>query len=82
MRNLCDLTLEEINKIFGVVMDTKLQEELMNNNHKDAWMLDFIYDSKLLEDLEKHHQKTLELNNLNNNLSDLEISENFRKKKI
>lgn len=56
--NIETLTKEQVNKIFGVIMDSKEQDRLMNNTaDKDSWMLDFVYDSKLRKTLEIYSEK-------------------------
>jgi hypothetical protein len=58
--NFENITKEQIEKIFGLVMDSKAQDELMNNvNDKDYWMLGFVFDSELLKRLEKYSEKLI-----------------------
>lgn len=55
-----NITKEQVNKIFGLVMDSKAQDELMNNiTDKDYWMLGFVFDSELLKRLEKYSEKII-----------------------
>lgn len=56
------LNKEEISQIIKVMLDSKLQNELMNDvNHPNIWMLDYVFDSKLRQDLELYDLKlTLE----------------------
>ena len=62
MKNTEDLTLEEMNKVFGVLMDSKLQNQLMKKiedgdaNGEGVWMLDYVYDSSLRTKLEKCYE--------------------------
>lgn len=55
--NVENLTREQIDKIFGLVMDSKAQDELMKNCGEDYWMLGFVLDSELLNKLEKYSDK-------------------------
>ncbi len=55
--NIENLTREQIDKIFGLVMDSKAQDELMRNCGEDYWMLGFVLDSELLNKLEKYSDK-------------------------
>lgn len=56
--NFENLTKEDVEKIFGVILDSSKQDELMNNpGCEDYWMLGFVFDSKLLEKLEKYSEK-------------------------
>jgi hypothetical protein len=55
-----NITKEQVNKIFGLVMDSKAQDELMNNiTDKDYWMLGFVFDSELLKRLEKYSERLI-----------------------
>lgn len=56
--NFENLTKEDVEKIFGVILDSSKQDELMKNpGCEDYWMLGFVFDSKLLEKLEKYSEK-------------------------
>ncbi len=56
--NLENLTKQDVEKIFGVILDSSRQDEFMNNpDSEDYWMLGFVFDSKLLENLEKYSEK-------------------------
>lgn len=73
MKNLDNLTDRDIKKIVSILLDSKEEENLMQNpEHEDAWMLAFLYDSKLRnafelilekKKIEEHLQKK-ENNNL------------------
>lgn len=62
MKKTEDLTLGEMNKVFGVLMDSKLQNQLMqkiedgDSNGEGVWMLDYVYDSSLRIKLEKCYE--------------------------
>lgn len=62
MKNTEELSLEEMNKVFGVLMDSKLQNQLMKKiedgdaNGDGVWMLDYVYDSSLRAKLEKCYE--------------------------
>lgn len=63
------LTKEEINSIYEIILDSKKQNELMNNpNSQEAWKLDFVFDNRLLMKLEKYSQKLLLEDELKNNI--------------
>lgn len=65
MKNTEDLTLQEIEFAFGVIMDSELQNQIMSEqDHKDSWALDYVYDSELREKLEKIYQVRLLQQNL------------------
>lgn len=49
---LGNITIKQCNKVFALLMDTQLQSSLKEN---ELWMLDYVYDSVLLEDLSMHH---------------------------
>ena len=54
MRKLSKITESEKNEIAGILMDKKKQDELLNSqNHKNEWMLDFVFDSTLRDGLFK-----------------------------
>ncbi len=60
MMNFENITKEQVKKIFGLIVDSKAQDELMNNiNDKDYWMLGFVFDSELLIGLEKYSEKLI-----------------------
>ena len=77
MKIIEELTLEEINEIFGVILDSKKQTELMEDILSDkSWMLDFVYDSKLLQKLEKYSETKmldLELSNNKTNKNSIKV---------
>jgi len=62
MKNTEELSLEEMNKVFGVLMDSKLQNQLMKKiedgdaNGDGVWMLDYVYDSSFRAKLEKCYE--------------------------
>jgi hypothetical protein len=66
MKEVNQMTEEDVANAFAVVMDTSEQERLMNNpDDPDCWMLDFVYDSELLNELEDYSKKLTEANALN-----------------
>lgn len=50
-----DVTKEQADFIFNVVVCSAFQEAIRET--KNDWMLDFVYDSSLLEKLEKHYER-------------------------
>lgn len=52
-KNPEDLTDEEIDAVFAVCMDSRLQDKLMDSNPEMSWMLAYVYDSALLRRLEQ-----------------------------
>jgi hypothetical protein len=62
MKQTNELTIDEMNQIFGVVMDSHLQKELMENSeHENSWMLNYAFDSHLLREVEEHYAKTIKV---------------------
>ena len=53
--NFDTLTKQDIEEIFYLCLDSKKQKELIENtNHKDCWMLEFVFNKKLLDELEQY----------------------------
>lgn len=50
-----DITKEQADCIFNVVVCKEYQEAIQET--KNHWMLDFVYDSSMLEKLEKHYER-------------------------
>lgn len=51
--NTMELSADDVHRAYGVLMDSALQEELMNTpGHEDAWALDYVYDSSLRAQLD------------------------------
>lgn len=47
-----ELTLEQASEVFDLVLYKDAQEKIEGTDK--AWMLDYVYDSKLLKSLENH----------------------------
>ncbi len=64
MKKPKDLKLSEMKKVFSFLMDSRIQNELMNSlesekQHKDVWMLDYLYDSYLRNELEIYYEEAM-----------------------
>ena len=57
MKQPHEMTTKEINQVFSALMDSSVQQELMEGNHPDEWMLDYVYDSQLRKSLEDYQHK-------------------------
>ena len=58
MPNISDLSLETCNTILDVIHDSSLQRTLLNNpSHPNAFMLDFVFDGYLRQQLVSHHKQ-------------------------
>lgn len=55
--DISKLTFKQVERIFDVLMDSEQQQELQQEGHPDAWMLDFVYDAQLRDQLIKWHCK-------------------------
>lgn len=68
MKQPHEMTTKEINQVFNTLMDSSIQQELMEGNHPNAWMLDYVYDSKLRKALEDYQIKIEKANLLKDSL--------------
>jgi hypothetical protein len=76
MKEVNQMTEEEIATAFCVIMDSSEQDRLMNSpDDPDSWMLDFVYDSVLRKELEDYSEKLTQANELNSLLEKKEIKE-------
>lgn len=57
MKHPHEMNSQEMNRVFAVLMDSSVQNELMKENHPDQWMLDYVYDSRLRKLLEDYQEK-------------------------
>ncbi len=70
-----NMTLEDCNFVFGILMDSKEQEKLINEeSEQKKYALDYVFDSQLRDLLEKKYEallleKSLKINNVNVSLS-------------
>lgn len=68
MKHPHEMNSQEINKVFCVLMDSSVQNELMKAPHPDQWMLDYVYDSILRKSLEDYQEKIKKSNILKSSL--------------
>lgn len=59
-----EMNTEEISKVFSALIDTSIQQELMEGNNPEAWILAYVYDSKLRKSLEDYQAKIEKANTL------------------
>lgn len=70
MKSVGQMTEEDVDKAFGVILDSQEQQRLMDNvDDPDAWLLDFVYDSSLRKQLEDYSEKLTQANELDSTLS-------------
>jgi len=70
MKEISQMTEEEVATAFCVIMDSSEQDRLMNNpEDPDCWMLDFVYDSVLRKELEDYSEKLTQAKELDSILS-------------
>jgi hypothetical protein len=83
MKEVYQMTQEEVATAFGVVMDSSEQERLLNiPEDPNAWMLNFVYDSSLLKQLEDYSKKLDEVMTSKNHLEENLLNKEKDIKKI
>lgn len=58
MKPIDDLTAAQVSQIVEVLMDSERQSFLLDNpTNPDSWMLDFVFDSRLRDQLMRYAEK-------------------------